>query len=81
VEIENKNLEKDKDCSEIVRLMRMKKEEMDKNLSQPIKGKILKRRCYKAYKWISFRYSTVKTLIKLAFGEWTVAKKKGEMFE
>jgi len=67
--------------SGFVKVLKIKKEEMEMNLRKPIKGKLLKKRHYKVYKWISFRYSTIKALIKLVFGEWTVLKKKGEMFE
>jgi len=77
-EIEKKKNEGD--GSEIVKVLCMKKEEMERNLDKPMKGKLPKKRYYKAYKWISFRYSMVKKLIKLAFGEWTVVKRKGEVF-
>jgi len=69
------------DLSDVVKALKIKKEELENNLKKPIQGKILKKRTYKAYKWISFRYSTIKALIKMVFGEWTVLKKKGEMFE
>jgi len=67
--------------SDIKEELLKKQAQLERNLERIINEKKISRKSYKAYKWVSIAYMSIKIQIKNLFGEWTFSKSKGEQFE